>query len=142
MKSINAKIKELESRLASEDYKTYKQEHPGTKKTPSDPMFKPEYGQVKPHLPHEEMANKGPSWHRQLADEHKKHSQAASKAMHVHRRSGNKEELQKAIDLSQKHYDAHNMHNMYDMSRTGRDPDMRSKALVRAKFYHDELSKE
>ena len=43
MKSILAKIKTLELRLASNDFQKYKELHPNTKKTPSDPMFSGEY---------------------------------------------------------------------------------------------------
>ena len=40
MKKVLAEIKSLEQKIAASDYKKYKKEHPATKKTPNDPMFK------------------------------------------------------------------------------------------------------
>jgi len=137
--TLTAKIQQLEDRLAAEDFNKYKQEHPGTQKTPSDPMFHPAYGEVKPHLPHEQLAKLSPREHARLAKEHEAHVQNASKASHEARRSKNPEQSKQSQDLMFKHQNMANMHHMYALSRTGK-PDLQQQAGERAKQYHQELS--
>lgn len=101
MRNILAEIQALEIRLAT-DYKEYKQEHPGTQKSPGDPMFKPQLGQTKPHLQHEEMAKLPPHEHRRLLGEHLNLVDEA-------RRKGNE-------DVAAKHQEAAVMHDSFSKS--------------------------
>jgi len=57
MKNIKQKIIDLEKRLAS-DFQQYKQEHPGTHKTPADPQFHHIENELKHHDWFHEMADR------------------------------------------------------------------------------------
>lgn len=139
MKSTLAKIQKLEQRLATEDFKTYKHDHPETKKTPSDPMFKPGYGDVKPHLSHEDMHKMAPRFHQQWQKDHQKHAMDASKKAGDARRAGDKVQAQHHSDIGHKHGQMALMHGMYAHARLG-DEKSRPGALEAAKKRHSELS--
>ena len=53
--SILNTITSLELKLAMADFKEYKKEHPGTKKTPSDPMFEGSKNKEYGHLSHKDF---------------------------------------------------------------------------------------
>lgn len=129
---------------AAEDYKTYKQEHPGTHKAPSDPMFKPAIGQTKPHLSHEDMQKLPEAEHERLAAEHSAHAQAATKSTHEARKNNDLDKMRSHRDLANKHDDASYMHRAYAYANTRKQQipqDQRAKHLQNAERTHKDLSK-
>lgn len=56
--AVSSSIAQLEKKLAVADYQTYKKEHPGTEKTPSDPMFEhmKQKAESDPYYHHKYMA--------------------------------------------------------------------------------------
>ena len=64
----------LERTLLATDFEEYKKEHPSTKKTQNDPMFKPAYGQTGPHMSHKDMMKLPANEHHRLESEHLEHA--------------------------------------------------------------------